>query len=99
MWCRFKHPVGQFPCSKDHGDEEEDFTDIPDVRDVNPHMKRQRELHPKYKSEYFWDFIYSILISLQRVYAVIGLWAIADVVRRAPTCTNSLRHLEALPRS
>jgi hypothetical protein len=57
MWCRFKHPVGQFPRAQELDseqleDDEEDFSNVPDVRDVNPHMKRQRELHPKYKSQY-----------------------------------------------
>jgi hypothetical protein len=52
IWCRFKHPIGDFPrpTMSDLGDEEEDFSDVPDVRDVQPHMKRPRELHPKYKS-------------------------------------------------
>jgi hypothetical protein len=51
-WCRFKHPVGQFPISPQLGEDEEDedYNDVPDVRDVEPHMKRQREQHPKYKS-------------------------------------------------
>jgi hypothetical protein len=49
IWCRFKHPIGDFP--RTDLDEDEDFSMVPDVRDVQPNMKRPRELHPKYKSE------------------------------------------------
>jgi hypothetical protein len=52
MWCRFKHPVGHFPVREltEAQVDDEEYNDIPDIRDADPNMRRQRELHPKYKS-------------------------------------------------
>jgi hypothetical protein len=52
MWCRFKHPVGHFSVREltEAQVDEEEYNDIPDIRDADPNMRRQRELHPKYKS-------------------------------------------------
>lgn len=56
MWCRFKHPIGDWPRDSERSDTESQDEDamldtLPDVRDVDSKWKRQRELHPKYKSE------------------------------------------------
>lgn len=55
MWCRFKHPVGEWPRDGERSgaesqDEDALLDSLPDVRDIDSKWKRQRELHPKYKS-------------------------------------------------